>query len=420
MTSLVSRFVRIKKPITGLLFAVCTCLTGAAVRAESAPALSEADAIRLALQRKALAQVLKGAEEIERGRAETEGAWPNPELSFTREQTFGPRGTRDDYVVLSQQLDIAGRRSLRAQAAEARAKAVQGKGRALHVTIAAEVREKFFVAVHSRDQVGALRDWKQRIGAALEVVARRERRGEAAQYDRTRLGREDTLADAKLQAAVAADARKRAELRTVLGVPLPQSLVGLLLPPKPQPSARLQAGLANRQDLQALRLQLHAATLEQKAASRWWVPDLRLDLGWKGTDLGEAGRTDGFVLGAALTLPLWNQSAGYARSARGEAAVTQGTRELKQSAARHDLEAARAEALKLRSVAVTFRTKSTKQNRDLLRMAERGYEAGELGLLELLDAYRGAAEDQMTALDMDLAARRAHVRLLRLAGVIEQ
>ena len=52
----------------------------------------------------------------------------------------------------------------------------------------------------------------------------------------------------------------------------------------------------------------------------------------------------------------------------------------------------------------------------LIRTSEAGFAGGELGILELLDAYRGAIEDDMTAIDLDLAARRARIELDVVTG----
>ena len=46
-----------------------------------------------------------------------------------------------------------------------------------------------------------------------------------------------------------------------------------------------------------------------------------------------------------------------------------------------------------------------------------GYEGGELGLLEVLDAYRGQADDALTAIDLEHAAQRARIHVDRVAGV---
>ncbi len=46
----------------------------------------------------------------------------------------------------------------------------------------------------------------------------------------------------------------------------------------------------------------------------------------------------------------------------------------------------------------------------------RGYRGGELGVLELLDAYRGAEEDEERALDLEFQARRARIELELSSG----
>jgi cobalt-zinc-cadmium efflux system outer membrane protein len=146
------------------------------------------------------------------------------------------------------------------------------------------------------------------------------------------------------------------------------------------------------------------------------VPDLRLEGGWKGVDLGRQGRTDGFLLGASLSIPLWDQSSGLARIAEGEARAARGRRALLESELDGELGGARSEAVRLRRAAAEFREQTTAASSDLVRIASAGYEGGELGLLGLLDAYRGAADDFLNALDMEHAARRARIELDRLTG----
>ncbi len=60
-----------------------------------------------------------------------------------------------------------------------------------------------------------------------------------------------------------------------------------------------------------------------------------------------------------------------------------------------------------------FREDARAASADLVRIATAGYQGGEMTLLELLDAYRGAGDDELTALDLDQAARRARVELDR-------
>jgi cobalt-zinc-cadmium efflux system outer membrane protein len=144
------------------------------------------------------------------------------------------------------------------------------------------------------------------------------------------------------------------------------------------------------------------------------VPDLRLEAGWKGVDLGGQGRTDGFLLGASLALPLWDQSSGEAQVAEGEARLARARRELLEGEIRGELGGARVQAMQLRRVASEFRQRTEAASGDLVRIAAAGYGGGELGLLELLDAYRGAADDALMALDLALGARNARIELDRM------
>ena len=49
-------------------------------------------------------------------------------------------------------------------------------------------------------------------------------------------------------------------------------------------------------------------------------------------------------------------------------------------------------------------------------MVTRGHAGGEFTLLELLDAYRGATDDALRALELAHAARTARIELDRLSG----
>jgi cobalt-zinc-cadmium efflux system outer membrane protein len=178
----------------------------------------------------------------------------------------------------------------------------------------------------------------------------------------------------------------------------------------------LRATAQTQPELLALTSRLEAATLEAEAARRWWLPDLRLEGGWKGVDQGVSGRTDGFILGATLAFPLHGTAPGLAHAADGEARALRGRRALRESALDGELGAARSEAVALRQAALTFRKEATAASADLVRIASAGYAGGELTLLELLDAFSGAAEDALTSLDLAHAARRARIALGRSTG----
>ncbi len=324
-------------------------------RAATATVLTADEAVRRALARAPLADTVRGAIDAERGSARTLGASPNPQITYLREQTFGALGTGEDYLSVSQVIDLGNRRGLRGAAGERRANAATHDGAAVRVEVAADTRLRFYEALYHHERAAAVRAWSARIEAALTIVARRTARGDTALYDRRRLERERIVAEGRVQVEEAALDRARARLAALVGLTDGEltglTLEGSLLPdnePTALPTLRDVARRGPR--LRAVGERLRAADLELTSAARWWLPDLRLEAGWKGVDAGAQGRTDGFLLGATLTLPLWDTSGGLALTARGEARALEGRRALLESELSGDVAGLHALAAQLPSV----------------------------------------------------------------------
>jgi cobalt-zinc-cadmium efflux system outer membrane protein len=393
--------------------------SGYAVADETrASPLSEQEAVSRALGRAALVEVIEAQVEIQEGQRRVLSAYPNPEIAYMREQTFGVSGTREDYLSLSQTIDLGNRRGLRGDAAQATAGAVRKEAERERHNLAAEARLRFYQLLHEQERVGALEGWTSRIDEALVIVSRREASGDAATYDRRRLEREHAVADGRLGTERANLEGARARLAAMIGGGSAVITVNGSLLPEGEPSElpTLQQSVRARPDLAALEQRVDAASRERQAASRWWVPDLRLEAGWKGVDLGNQGRTDGFLLGASLAVPLWDQSSGEGQVAEGEARLARARRDLLEGEIQGELSGARAQAIGMRRVASEFRQRTEAASGDLVRIAASGYGGGELGLLELLDAYRGAADDALMALDLALGARKARIELDRMTN----
>ncbi len=396
---------------------ICVSPQVSAAQAPTTSTLTERQVVVRALQRAPLGEMIEAAVDVERGHAGAAGAYPNPQLAYMREQTFGPAGTGEDYLSIAQTLDLGGRRALRGEAGDARARAAGHEGDALRVMVAADARLRFYEVLHRQSRVVALDGWIARIDEALAIVARREERGDAARYDRRRLERERIVAAGRRETERAALARADARLRAIVGAGRTLTLSGTLLPETdPASLATQRVAVAARPDLLALDQRIEAAALESTAAARWWAPELRIEGGWKGLDLGRQGRSDGFLLGASLSIPFWDQSSGLARVAVAETRAARGRRGLIEEEVGAELGAVRADAVRLRRAAIDFRAESSAASGDVVRIASAGYAGGELGLLELLDAYRGAAEDSLSALEMEHAARHARIELDRMTG----
>jgi len=419
----------IKKPIAGrrfsppLAFAAIVMLVSIPAAAQDAPlrtTLTEEEAVRRALARPALADISAGAVGVARSDAIGERIWPDPEITHNREQTFGAQGAAQDVLMISQRFDLSGRRALRTAAADHRARAVAGQGDVRLMEIEAAVRLRFYELLVAQLRVAAIRAWVGRTEGALETVARREAAGDISTYDRRRLERELAHARGRLAVLEADGDRAWAGLAALVGETSPPNnspprLSGALLPDAPQPVEQLVSRIETRPDILALDAQVEAARAEGEAAARWWVPQVALGAGWTGIDLG-ADRSDGYVANATLRVPLFDRNQDEVLQAASEARLARGRRELALGEARAQVRGREAELSRLIEAARRFRRDAVGGSAALIRSAEAGYSGDELGILELLDAYRGGLQDEMTALDLELAARHARIELDFVTG----
>ena len=406
-----------KKPTAARVFSIAAAWLVAGTVSAQTPAasspLTEREVVERVLARPAFQQLTRALVDAQRGRARAAGAHANPQLNYLREQTYDQLGTGEDYLSIAQTIDLGGRRRTERKAGEARVRAVEEEAKLTLLRAAAEARARFYQCIYREARVRALDEWLAHLQRALDIVAKREARGDAAPYDKLRLERERAVAAARKGAEQAELATARAKLAVLLAVDAPElATSGVLLPEslRDVPDASLNP------ELNALSARSHAATLSARAARRMAVPDLRLEAGYKGVGLNSGGRTDGFLLGATLVLPLWDRGAGLQAAASSEARQHAAQKLLLAVELTSEVAALRSHSEHMRSAALQFRDESSRVSSSLVRIATAGYEGGELGLFELLDAYRGAADDQLSALDMELSARRAVIELERLTG----
>ena len=383
-------------------------------------ALTDKEAVRRALSRVALTDLTEGLIGIARSEELRKGIWSDPEIAYEREQTYGSQAADQHFLTLSKSLDLSGRGGLRSTAAGHRVRASTHQANARRLQIQAEVRLRFYELLAAQLRVQSMRVWTKRIEEALEIVTRRESAGDATTYDRKRLERARVNTDARLAVYKADAGHAWARLSGIMGETnhgesCPPPLVGSLLP-EPAPAAeRLVDALETRPDMLALAAREEAARLDAEAASRWWVPRPMLRGGWTGTDHGSEF-DDGYVAGVALAVPLFKRGQDESLEASSAARVARGQRNLMLTEATAEVRGRATELNHLIDAAQRFRQSISGPSGELVRIAEVGYAGNELGILELLDAYRGALDDEMTALDLELTTRRARIELGLLTG----
>jgi outer membrane protein, heavy metal efflux system len=377
--------------------------------------LTEDDAVRIAQASQSVVALSAAQLELARSDVERERRWPNPTLEYTREAA----GETEQFLTFSQSFDFSGRRAMRRRAAELRVEATQQDVAGQQLDLARIVRSEFSRAANQQELVRALTEWTKKIGAAAETAARLQAGGEVSGYDRRRLERERIGAEARLAAERGALVAAQRRLGGLLGV---ETLEGVSLQRPAAPeipadadlTARLTDLIAQRPDVLAIAKRIEAATLDAQAAQRWRVPLFDLTAGMKNT-----AADSGAILGAGVSLPIFNRNQDELLRANAELAILNAQRTLLVARTRGEVSGLAAEARELRNAARLFREQALPTSERLTATAEAAYRAGEVGILELLDAYRSALDAELETADLEARARAAEIALSYALGARE-
>ena len=384
----------------------------------TAGSLDEAKAIEYALARPVIEQA-EEARLLAAQSAVTESSLlPNPVVSITHDNAGAPGGRgSESTVMLSQTVDISGRRKLRQEAAQGRFLASRLDGDARRMTIVQDVRRVFAEALYQKQLQEAHTAWLQHIEAAVEVVTQLAKAGEASGYDRRRWLREAQSAQARLDAIEAEGSRKREILAGLIAKPLPALAVleGDLIPDPPPPLETLLASTSTTPAIASLEARANAFEHDRQAAARLGVPDITVGLGTK--HVTEPGFSDnGLMLALSLPIPIFDQGQAQEQEARAQAAALRAEHSLKLARLQAELRGLWQQTEQLREAALSYREEALSASHELSRIAEAAYRAGEGSLLELLDAYRAELDAQQMKLDLALQARLSRIELDSLTG----
>lgn len=419
-----------KKPIDGrhlLALALCAGIQlpplpapaqtlGAANPSAAAP-LTEQDSVRLGLARPDLAALTEATLDAARSEVAEAGRWANPTLDVQRESMPGTPGRSTERTIsISQQLDVAGKRGFRRDAARERLGATQADTEQRRIEIAAEIRRRFHEALYRQRVLAAAQEWERRMGAIADTVQKLHRGGEVAGYDRRRMALERTTAQTRVRVEQAEYDKAAQRLAALIDLPAPQARPsGELIPPEPPALELLLARLDRRPELRALERRAGAFDLERKAAGRGAIPDVTLGLGQKIADSGGA-RDSGTVLSFSVPLPLFDRDQSGQRRAAAQADVFRSEARLLRARLEGDLRGLWRQSRQLIAAARDYREQSAQSSQELARIAEAAYRGGESGILELLDPYRSALEAENRAAELDWNARQAAIELDTIAG----
>ncbi len=354
--------------------------------------------------------------EVDRAEAELKarGLFPNPELLFLREEAAG---TVDRFATLSVPFLLTGRLSLERDAAASALKAAVARTEQARVSVVgAAVRDAFVDLLSVQEGTSALEKGAAQLAELGEVLRAREAAGEASRYDRMRAERAHSEVQADFLQARGTLERSRRTLAALLAISS-ESLEaeGTLQPQGELPGAEAVREMARaRGDLVALDAEAERADAQALAARRRAVPEPTLTLGAKNSQFGGVDDT-GAVAGVSFSIPLFDRGQGTSAVATSEAAQLRAQRDVLARRAESEAESALAEAVALREAEKAYRVAGNPE--ELVTIARAAYEAGEMRILELLDAYHTALSARLKSIELSSGARRAEVELNRALGM---
>jgi cobalt-zinc-cadmium efflux system outer membrane protein len=251
------------------------------------------------------------------------------------------------------------------------------------------------------------------------ILERREAAGDAAGFDRLRAEREVLDVEADRLLASADRARAQAHLAGFFAARTdPAALVAderrIGATDLPPVDLLVERAEKTRGQWLALQKDIDSARLLLNAAARRRFPEPEIVAGTKSSNVGVGDI--GTVFAVQAVLPLFDR--GRPERALAEARANQASAELEtlRIALRADITAARAAAVERRRAAERYGEAALKNSDEVERIAQVSYDAGERGILELLDAYRTSSAARVRRAALDAAAREAEIDLEFVSG----
>ena len=386
------------------------------VPAASQTVLPEAEALARLSADSPRARAIHAGVDVARAEILNAGRWPNPRLTVDRESVAGVSET---LTTVLQPLPVTGRRTLERSAAAATADATASRADDDVRRLRADLRLAYAELAAAQVRERELTRSGERLTELARIVARREAAGDAAAFDTRRAERE--VLDVAADRALAAGDRARAQAR-LAGFFSAGTDSSTLVAADPAGGARdlppLDALVAqaerSRGQLTALQKDRDAARFALQAADRRRIPEPEVLAGTKSSTA--AGGDVGSVIGVQATLPLFDR--GRPERAVAQARANQASAQLDafRVVLRAEIAAARAAAVERRRAAEAYRAAAGVNAGEVERIAQVSYDAGERGILELLDAFRTSSAARVRQGALDAAAREAEIELEFLSG----
>lgn len=382
--------------------------------ASPAGVLTLQQAIDRALEDSPLLSAARNEAKAADGLLEQAGLVPNPSLDVSVEDQ--KRATRTTTTMLSVPIELGGKRGARTEAARLARDVARLDVDASRAEVRASVMAAFFEVAVAQENVRVAGVSLDVARQAQRIAAQRVESGKAAPIERTRADVE--VSNARLAQKTALMTLESARRTLVLSwgesAPGFESVAADLdsLPARPSlDELRNSLNASPRMASSRTTVELSRAELEVERSKRF--PDITLSAGVARDN--EMGRNRGQV-GVSIPLPLFDRNQGnvYAASMRAYKAqdvyrdtTARNTSELLQAASRYDLAVASAQE---------YRDSVLPGAAQAFDAARKGFEAGKMGYLEVLDAQRTLSQGNVSYLNVLAEAYQARAQIDRIIG----
>jgi cobalt-zinc-cadmium efflux system outer membrane protein len=395
----------------------CSLLAGLGVPALEAQVLSLEEARTRAMQVSPELVAARAAVEAAAARIRQTGAFPNPVLTYAREQTSGSGLTNwQNVALLEQRLDFGGQRGARREAASFRRDAAIARLAVGEAELRYEVTRAYATAVAADQRAATASEADEVFVRARRITAERLAGGDISGYASRRIGLEAARyatirAEAELSRRTA-----RLALAALMGATGDSALLGarldetLAIAPAPSLDTLRATALRSHQELRALLAEADANAAEARAARRESFPGPLAGLGFK-NERAAGGRetTSGFVLQLSLPVPIWDRRRAASSAFEAESRVRAADADRVRRDITREVETTWAATHAVQAQIEAIRPQLGEASRAALRAAEAAYSEGEISLVEWLDAVRAyqEAESRFAALQAEYVIQRA-------------
>ena len=338
------------------------------------------------------------------GHARQARAFPNPTANLTREPLSGNNQSYSEtYINLSQRFEISGKRGARADAADWLLVAAEALVRADSARLAFAVKRAFVVAEMTEEHLAVTESVVEVFRQGERNAAIRQVDGDLSVYDLTRLRiervRYETLvADADLAASIARANLGLLILPDVDGLSAevtaaqvgPEERLGAL-PSEPALDLASERAVSRRPEVAAAAAEVMAAQANDRMARALRIPDITATGGYKSQSDGFSGA----FLGLSVPLPVFDRRSGDVDAAEARVRVAEDRRVLIRRRIQADIRKASQSYMSLRDRSAFLQDNLLEGSSNILEIAQVAYDAGEMTLVELLDAAEALRDAQV-------------------------